>query len=130
MNKNFTTMSLNDIALEYLTYENPEITAEILIDDSVPSDSERSDERIPTLELVEWFAQENHLISSEDEASEQFDEQLNEWLKTLNYAEGCQYKDDEPFISSEFSNFMDSKQSDGQIHMEQVNNYDYVGEFS
>ena len=73
------------------------------------------------LELVELYAEEMGYISSEDELSEIFDE--NVLPSTIEvYGE-----DDSVAINEEFNNWSDSLCKDGEIHPEQYNNYCYVG---
>lgn len=79
---------------------------------------------VTELELAELYAAENNEISSEDEASEQFDEHV---LPAVIDEYG---EDDEPAISEAFSNWIDSLSKDGSIHETQANNYGYVGRLS
>ena len=76
------------------------------------------------LDIVEEFASSNNLISSEDELSERFDEEV------LPYVIECYGEDDEPAINEAFSNWMDSLCKEGELHEEQYNQYEYVGRLS
>jgi len=75
------------------------------------------------LEIVESFALDNGLISSEEELSERFDQMIEECWPDID-------TDDEVMISEEFNNWSDSLCKDGEIHEEQYNNYCYVGKYS
>ena len=76
------------------------------------------------LEIVEEFAHDNGLISSEEELSEKFDEEIAPSV-VKQYGE-----DDEPAMNETFNNWSDSLRDEGQIHEEQYNNYCYVGKYS
>lgn len=83
------------------------------------------------LEVVEGYASDNNLIDSEEALSERFDEMLKDCvLPNMEYDERSSFEEDAPMISESFSNFADSLESDGELHQEQVSNYDYVGVFS
>lgn len=79
------------------------------------------------LEAVEYYANYNHLISSEDELSERFDDEVipslrDAWLEYSDYP-------DYPMISVEFSNFVDGLVSGGELHEQQMSDYSYVGRY-
>lgn len=76
------------------------------------------------LEIVEHFAEENDLISSEEQLSERFDEEV---APNVIEAYG---ENDEPAMNEAFSGFVDYLQEEGQLHSEQVNSYVYVGKYS
>ena len=69
------------------------------------------------LEIVEEFAHDNGLISSEEELSEKFDEEIAPSV-VKQYGE-----DDEPAMNETFNNWSDSLRDEGQNHEEQYNNY-------
>ena len=81
----------------------------------------RNFNRVDLLEIVELWAEDNGLISSEAELSERFDEEV---LPAVieQYSE-----DDQPAINEAFNNWTDSLCSDGEIHAEQYDKYCYVG---
>lgn len=76
------------------------------------------------LELVELYAEEMGYISSEDELSEIFEEQI---LPSIIEMLG---EDDEIAINEGFNNWSDMLCKNGEIHPEQYNNYCYVGSHS
>ena len=77
-----------------------------------------------TLEIVEEWANDWGLISSEEQASELFDEiVLPSVLEEYSSS-------DEVAINEAFSIFMDGLQKDGQIHDLQYMHYEYIGEMS
>jgi hypothetical protein len=75
-------------------------------------------------ELIECYANDNGLISSEEELSERFDEEIAP-LIIEQYGE-----DDEPAMNEGFNNWTDSLCKDGEIHEWQYNNYCYIGKYS
>lgn len=79
---------------------------------------------VTDLELAELYAAENNEISSEEEASEHFDEHIAPNI-VAEYGE-----DDEPAMNEGFSNWIDSLTKDGSMHEYQANNYCYVGKYS
>lgn len=76
---------------------------------------------INELDLIEGFAESNDLISSEEELSERFDEEVLPWVLGL-YGD-----EDEVAINQEFNNWTDVLCKEGEIHEEQYNQYEYVG---
>tara|TARA_R100001198_G_scaffold81560_1_gene54458 strand:+ start:518 stop:775 length:258 start_codon:yes stop_codon:yes gene_type:complete len=72
------------------------------------------------LEIIELYAIEVGLISSQDELSEQFDQYINDCFPNFPV-------DDEPALNEAFNNWADSLCKDGIIHPEQYNQYDYTG---
>tara|TARA_B100001093_G_C26071172_1_gene694574 strand:- start:219 stop:473 length:255 start_codon:yes stop_codon:yes gene_type:complete len=72
------------------------------------------------LEIIELYAIEAGLISSEDELSEQFDQYIDDCFPDFPV-------DDEPALNEAFNNWTDSLCKDGIIHPEQYNQYDYTG---
>ena len=77
-----------------------------------------------TLALVEELPTYEGWISSEDELSERFDDEIAP-LVIEQYGE-----DDEPAMSEAFNDWTDSLCKDGEIHEEQYNKYCYVGKYS
>ena len=79
---------------------------------------------IDNLELVELYAEDNNLIASEQELSDLFDEEvLPSVLKSCD-------EDDEAAINESYNNWTDALCKDGEIHIEQYENYCYVGRLS
>ncbi len=76
------------------------------------------------LEMVELYAEEMGYISSEDELSIMFDEQVAP-LVIEQYG-----ADDEPAMSEGFNNWSDSLCKDGEIHPLQYSEYCYTGKYS
>jgi hypothetical protein len=76
------------------------------------------------LEMVEMYAEEVGNISSEDELSEIFD---NEIVESVINKYG---KNDQCAIDEAFNNWTDSLYKNREIHEEQYNNYNYVGKYS
>lgn len=80
--------------------------------------------RIDLLEIVEEYAENNGLISSESELSERFDSEV------LPHVIAQYGEDDSVAINEAFSDWTDSLCKDGFIHPEQYSNYCYVGRLS
>ena len=78
--------------------------------------------RVDLLEIVECYAEENGLISSESELSSLFDE----YLVDIGFTDF----DDSIMINELFSDWTDTLCSDGVIHEEQNSQYCYVGKYS
>ena len=98
-----------------------DITALDLFND--PDSNTHASER----EAIEAYAEANNLIDSESTCSERFDQEVAElgmitWTDTDNSTHT-----DGPAMRAWFSDFMDNQQSDGELHVTQVNNYGYVG---
>ncbi len=77
--------------------------------------------KVDLLEMVEELASDWKMISSEEELSEMFDEQILP-LVIEKYGE-----EDQCAIDQAFNDWTDSLCKDGQIHEEQYNKYCYVG---
>ncbi len=77
--------------------------------------------KIDMLEVVELFAEDNGMISTEEELSERFDAEV---LPAVIEQYG---ENDEPAINEAFNNWTVSLRDDGVIHSEQYNSYYYVG---
>ncbi len=73
------------------------------------------------LEIVEAFAEDNGLISSEEELSARFDDEI------LPYVIEKYGEDDQPAINEAFNDWTDILCKDGALHDEQYNKYCYVG---
>ena len=116
---NFTRATNDDIAFEWLE-NNQDQAYEVLIDGY---------DHLTFLECVEDFATNNGLIDGEQEASDQFDAMIDEMLEGMSYREGKRLVEDTDAMSEMFSNWMDCQLSDGQLHQEQIDNYDYIGEY-
>ena len=80
--------------------------------------------KVDLLEIVEYWADSENLISSEEELSERFDSDILPLI-----IEQCG-EDDEPAINEGFNDWSDSLCKDGELHEEQYNNYCYVGRLS
>lgn len=80
--------------------------------------------RIDLLDIVESYADDNGMISSESELSELFDSQIAPSV-IAQYGEG-----DSVAMNEAFNNWTDMLCKDGTIHPEQYNNYCYVGKWS
>jgi hypothetical protein len=76
------------------------------------------------LEMVELYAEEMGYISSEEELSEVFDEEILPYI-VKEYGE-----DDEPAINEGFNSWSDSLCEDGVTHPIQYDQYCYVGKLS
>lgn len=76
------------------------------------------------LDIIEELAADYGNISSEEELSELFDQEIAP-LVIAEYG-----KDDEPAMNEAFNNWADSLYKEGDIHEEQYNNYVYVGEYA
>ena len=79
---------------------------------------------VTELELVEEFAQDNNLIDSERNLSDQFDELISESV-IVQYG-----ADDTPAMSESFNNWTDSLCKDGELHGLQYHHYCYVGKYN
>ena len=75
------------------------------------------------LEMVEIYAAEVGGISSEEMLSIRFDDMLSEYSADALYA----LENDSVMLSEAFSAYADALCKDGCIHIEQYNNYEYVG---
>ena len=78
---------------------------------------------VDLIEIVEYFADSEGWISSEEELSERFDDMLAECYPDFP-------TDDEPAITEFFNNWTDSLCQEGEIHPEQYSKYEYVGKYS
>lgn len=77
---------------------------------------------VDLLELVEEYALANSLISNEEELSNEFDRNIAEFV-LQRYGPG-----DDVAMREAFNDWTDMLCKDGEIHEEQYNNYEYVGE--
>lgn len=77
-----------------------------------------------TLEIIEEFADFNKLISSEEQLSELFD---NDVIESVVSYYGT---DDIVAINEAFNNWTDGLCKNGDIHEEQYKNYEYVGKYA
>ena len=80
------------------------------------------------LGIIEEFAKDNYLISSEEELSERFDEMIESYLDEGSMSH--RDLEDEVMINEMFNNWTDMLREDGEIHEEQYNRYEYVGKYS
>lgn len=81
-------------------------------------------DRVDLLEMVELFAEENGWISSEEELSVRFDDEIAP-LVIEQYGEN-----DTVAMNQAFNDWSDMLCKDGEIHEEQYNTYSYVGKYS
>lgn len=86
-----------------------------------------SDENL--LEMIELYAEEKGYVASEEELSEKFD---NEVMPSIleQFGEKGKPFEDEVMVNEEFNNWTDMLCKDGEIHLEQYENYCYVGKYS
>ena len=82
------------------------------------------DFNLSLLELVEFYAEENNLIASEEQLSELFDSEIAP-LVIAQYGEN-----DQDAINQSFNDWSDGLCKDHQLHDLQYNEYTYIGEFS
>lgn len=84
-----------------------------------------------TLEIVELYAEDRalNLISSEEELSERFDDEVLPHIIETHGTKGEEFTDT-IMINEEFNNWSDTLCKEGDIHEEQYNNYEYVGKLS
>ena len=75
------------------------------------------------LEMIEMYAAEVGGISSEEMLSDSFDAMFSEYSADVLY----ELENDSVMLSEAFSAYADSLCKDGCIHIEQYNNYEYVG---
>lgn len=76
---------------------------------------------VDLLEIVEFFAEDNGWIASEEELSERFDDEI------LPHVIEKYGEDDQPAINEAFNDWTDMLCKDGDLHDEQYNKYCYVG---
>lgn len=76
---------------------------------------------VDLLEIVEFFAEDNGWIASEEELSARFDDEI------LPHVIEKYGEDDQPAINEAFNDWTDSLCKDGELHDEQYNKYCYVG---
>ena len=81
------------------------------------------------LEMVELYAFEMGLVSSEGDLSDQFDEEVLPAILEAYGEKGVEFTDT-CMICEAFSNWSDSLCKEGEIHPEQYNSYCYIGEYS
>ena len=81
------------------------------------------------LEMVEMYAEEMGYISSEDELSERFDDQVLPGIIETHGTKGEEFTDT-TMINEYFNNWTDGLCKDGEIHPEQYDNYCYVGKLA
>ena len=83
-----------------------------------------NDFNIELLELVEFYAEENNLIASEEQLSELFDSEIAP-LVIAQFGEN-----DQDAINQAFNDWADGLCKDHQLHQAQYETYTYTGEFS
>lgn len=81
------------------------------------------------LDMVELYASEMGYISSEDELSERFDNDIAPQILEQFGTKGEEFEDT-VMMSEEFNNWTDSLTKNGEIHPEQYNQYCYTGRYS
>ena len=80
--------------------------------------------QVDLLDIVEAYAEDKNLISSEEKLSKRFDEDV---LPSIIEAYG---EDDQPAIDGGFNDWSDGLCRDGDIHEIQYDQYCYVGRLS
>ena len=80
------------------------------------------------LDMVELYAIECAAISSEDQLSEKFDDEIMPLLLE-QYSQKGQEFSDQDLVNQAFNDWTDSLCKEGEIHPEQYNSYCYVGEW-
>lgn len=76
------------------------------------------------LDIVEEWGYDNGLLSSEEEVSERFDENIAPFVIE-------QYSEDDRIAMNEaFNDWTDSLCKDGELHELQYENYEYVGKWA
>lgn len=81
------------------------------------------------LQMVELYAAEVGLISSEDEATEQFDNEIAPAIIEAHGVKGEAFTDS-VMMNEAFSEWLDMMTKDGVIHPEQYQHYCYTGRYS
>jgi len=81
------------------------------------------------LEMVELYAEDNRLISSEEELSERFDNLIAPIVLEIHGQRGVEF-DDVTMMNEAFNNWSDELREGGEIHPEQYSAYEYVGRWS
>ena len=76
------------------------------------------------IEIVEAFAADNNLISSEEALSQRFDEEVAPAV-IQQYG-----RDDQDAIDQAFNDWTDGLCKEGEIHTEQYMKYQYVGKYA
>ncbi len=84
---------------------------------------------IDLIDLVEEYASNNGLVSSEAELSELFDSEVMPILIEAHGKKGEEFND-QPMIDENFNNWTDGLRDEGAIHEEQYNTYTYIGKWS
>jgi len=81
------------------------------------------------LGMVELYAEEASLIANEDELSERFDEEIAPLIIEAHGEKGVEFTDT-VMMNGAFNDWTDNLCKEGEIHPEQYNQYEYVGEWS
>lgn len=84
---------------------------------------------VTLLDIVEAYAEDNGLISSEEALSERFDEEIAPII-IEQYGEVGVAFDDDVAMSEGFNNWTDALCKEGDIHDEQYQQYCYVGKWA
>jgi hypothetical protein len=84
----------------------------------------RNFNQVDSIDIIEEYAYNNSLISSEEELSEKFDDEILPMV-IEQYSE-----DDISAINEAFNNYSNSLWRDGEIHANQYDSYCYVGRLS
>ena len=116
--------------MNFNNYDNDEIAQEFLDNNfSAMQVVKQLNPSYSMLEIVEFFASENNLISSEYELSERFDSDILPSIIETYGVKGESFSDD-PMVSEAFNDWSDMLCKDGELHSEQYNQYCYVGRLS
>ena len=81
------------------------------------------------LDMVELYAAEVGYLSTEDEVSERFDEEIAPLIVEQHGKKGVEFEDT-IMMNEEFSNWLDGLTKEGEIHPEQYSSYCYTGRYS
>ena len=74
--------------------------------------------------------EESETAKDEQDISKLFDEHLDSFMIVNSLKEAKELLEDSIMINEEFSNFVDSLASDGELGQQQINNYCYIGKYS
>lgn len=81
------------------------------------------------LDMVELYAAEMGYLSSEDEVSEKFDNEVAPSIVEQHGTKGEEFTDT-VMMNEAFSNWLDALTKEGEVHPEQYQHYCYTGRYS
>jgi len=79
--------------------------------------------------MVELYAEEMGYVASEDELSERFDSEVMPTILESHGKPGVQFEDTD-MATQAFNDWTDGLCKEGEIHLEQYNQYSYTGDFA